>query len=380
MKDIAYFDNAATTFPKPPEVVGEVVRCMEEYCGNPGRGSHRMALKAAEKIYETRLLAAEMFSCPMPDGVVFTQNATYALNMAIMGLVKRESHVLISDLEHNSVVRPLEHLRKNEGVTFSVFSTSGNVTENIRRKLRGNTTAIICTHRSNITNRSLPLERIGRLAGQRGILFIVDGSQSAGTQRIDMDRCKISALCVPGHKGLLAPQGVGMAVFSPDVLPSPFVFGGSGSLSREFDMPGVLPDRLEGGTLPTPAVAGLCEGMKYVLKRGMYDIYQRECEIMKKVKQYFAAKPEIVSYSEGEGAVWLFNVRGMSSQQLSRRLDEFGVCTRPGLHCAPLAHKTLGTPEDGAVRASAGPLTTEKDADILICALEKVLKQSRYQN
>ncbi len=374
MTDICYFDNAATTFRKPPEVAEEMRRCILEYCGNPGRGSHTLALKASEKLYEARERAARLFGCPWSDGVVFTLNATYALNMAINGMIEDGSHVLISDLEHNSVLRPIEYLRSIGKITYSIFETDGNVLDNIKSMLKRETKVIVCTHASNITNRVLPIERIGRFAKSRGIKLIVDGSQSAGAHRIDMERSGISALCMAGHKGLLGPQGVGIAMFSSDEVPRPFVHGGSGSLSREAHMPGILPDRLEGGTMPTPAVAGLCEGLKYIEKRGTFDIFQREAFLMERIRAHFMKSDKILTYSKGKGNIWLFCVRGESSQKTSQKLSEMGVCTRPGLHCAPLAHKTLNTPEDGAVRVSAGPLTSEREAEIFVSALEKHLK------
>ena len=370
-----YLDNAATSFPKPPSVVREVQRCMTEYCGNPGRGSHKMALAAAEKIFETRSLAARLISAPEEERIVFTMNATYALNMAMTGLIKQGSHILISDLEHNSVLRPAEHLKRTKGVSYDVFSTKGDVCENIRRLIRKNTTAVVCTHASNITNVCLPIEKIGAMLSGTDILFIVDASQSLGGRKIDMERAGIDVLCATGHKGLLGPQGIGFAAFSERAMPSPFVYGGSGARSRELDMPELLPDRLEAGTLPTPAAAGLCEGIKYVLEMGEERIFQRESDIVKRIHKAFENDRRISIYSEGEGAVLLFNIRGVPSQVTAKLLDREGVCVRPGLHCAPLAHNTLGTPEDGAVRVSAGPLTERWQAEHFNAALRRVLER-----
>lgn len=370
---INYLDNAATTFPKPLSVVKETERCMRAYCGNPGRGSHKMALLAAEKIFEARSLAAELFSAPSPDFVTFSLNATYCLNLAVLGLVPESCHVLISDLEHNSVLRPVEHLKRTRGVTYSVFSTDGDILANIEAEIKKDTRALICTHASNITNRILPIAEIGRLLSKRGILFIVDASQSAGSHRIDMENCNIDALCMPSHKGLLGPQGAGMAVFSERAYPKVIISGGSGVHSREATMPEDLPDRLEAGTMPTPAIAGLCKGLSYVMKRGERDIFEKESDIIARMKNAFLDDPRIISYSEGEGAVWLFNIRGVSSQRTAGLLDERGICVRAGLHCSPLAHNTLNTPEDGAVRVSAGPLTERWQAGHFIRELSAIL-------
>lgn len=375
MSNICYFDNAATTFPKPLAVVSEIERCMRCYSGNPGRGSHRMALWASEKLYETRELAADLFNISKPERVVFTMNTTQALNIAIRGLIKEKSHVLLSDLEHNSTLRVVEYLKRTKGVEYSIFSTDGDVIKSMEMLMRKNTSAVICTHGSNITNVILPLERIGAFARKKGLIFIVDAAQTAGTHTIDMEKSHISALCVPGHKGLLGPQGVGMAIFSPDVYPIPLIYGGSGSLSESPYMPDILPDRLEAGTMPTPCIAGLCEGMKYILKTGVDRIFEREALIMESITKRFERDGRIVTYSRNRGPIWLFNVRGVSSQETARLLDEYGVCVRPGLHCAPLAHKKLGTPKDGAVRVSAGPFNSCSDADMFCASLERVIRE-----
>lgn len=334
-----------------------------------------MALRASEKLYETRELAAELFRNPKPERVVFTMNTTHALNIAIRGLVKDKSHVLLSDLEHNSTLRVVEYLKRTKGVEYSIFSTDGDVVSSMEKHLRKNTCAVICTHGSNITNVILPLERIGAFARKKGLYFIVDAAQTAGTHAIDMEKCRISALCVPGHKGLLGPQGVGMAVFSDDVYPEPLIYGGSGSLSKSPYMPQMLPDRLEGGTMPTPCIAGLCEGMRYILRRGEERIFEREALLMESIVKRFERDGRLVTYSRNRGPIWLFNVRGVSSQKTARLLDGYGVCVRSGLHCAPLAHKKLGTPEDGAVRVSAGPFSTCADAEIFCASLERVLRE-----
>lgn len=334
-----------------------------------------MALWASEKLYETREQAVKLFHVSQPDRVVFTMNTTHALNIAIQGLVRDKSHVLISDLEHNSTLRVVEYLKRTRGVEYSIFSTDGDVVNSMENHLRKNTCAVICTHGSNITNVILPLERIGDFARKRGLYFIVDAAQTAGSHTIDMEKCHISALCVPGHKGLLGPQGVGMAMFSPDAVPEPLIYGGSGSLSQSPYMPDILPDRLEGGTMPTPCISGLCEGMKYILKRGEEHIFEKEASLMESIRKRFERDGRIVTYSRNRGPIWLFNVRGVSSQETARLLDGYGVCVRPGLHCAPLAHKKLGTPEDGAVRASAGPFSSCVDADAFCTALERVLRE-----
>ncbi len=375
-RELCYLDNAATTFPKPQSVVLESMRCMRDYCGNPGRGSHMLARAAADKLYEARELAATLFGLSDPQGVVLTMNATHALNLAILGCVPKGSHVLLCDLAHNSTLRPVEYLKRAKGVEYTVFSHDGNLMENIENAVRDDTAALICTHASNISNSLLPLEKIGRYLSKRGICFIVDASQSAGAHKIDMEKAEISALCMPGHKGLCGPQGTGLALFSPHSLPAPLLYGGSGSDSLLTGMPEALPERLEAGTMATPSVAGLVEGMKYVMKRGTENIFEKEAEIIEKIKAAFDKDSRIETYSRGRGSIWLFNIKGKSPQSVSQSLDKMGICTRAGLHCAPLAHKTLKTPAGGAVRVSAGPMNTLKDSEKFIKALKKLLGEN----
>jgi len=371
--NICYLDNAATTFPKPVAVRREMDRCMATYCGNPGRGSHRMALFASEAVYEARRKAVELFCAEDEEHVVLTMNATHALNLAIRGLIKKGDHVLISDLEHNSTLRPVMYLCAKGDVEYSIFKTQGDICENVKALIRKNTRAVICTHVSNITNICLPIEELGRMLYSMGILFIVDASQSAGNHKIDMRASRISALCTAGHKGLLGPQGTGLCMLSGEVKPEPLIYGGSGSDSRSPLMPESLPDRLEGGTLFTPGAAGLSQGIDYVLRVGEENIRKNESALIEKIRAHYENDVRIREYSEGKGAIWLFNIKGVSSQKTAQMLDSYGVCVRPGLHCAPLAHMTLGTPADGAVRVSAGPLSAESDADRFIFALDRVM-------
>ncbi len=369
-----YLDNAATTFPKPPEVVNAAYECMSKWCGNPGRGSHRLAIRASQALFDCREEASALFGLENSDNVVITSNATYALNAAIFGLVGEGDHVIISDLEHNSVLRPVEFLRQSRGVRYDIFSTRGDPCASVRKLIRPNTRALICTHSSNIVNRRLPAEELGLLCRRSGILFILDASQSAGSVDINMKRDGISALCCAGHKGLLGPQGSGLALFADGILPAPFAYGGSGINSLDIDMPEFLPDRLEAGTMATPAAAGLTEGIKYVRRRGADAIGKYERELCARIHRKLSAHKEIRLYSAEGGALCLFNVRGMTAQECAARLDEAGICVRAGLHCAPLAHKTVGTPEGGAVRASVGPFSTAQEADdfcSVLCGIAK---------
>jgi len=267
MSDMIYFDNAATTFPKPPTVTEEMVKCMRESCGNPGRGSHPLALAASEILYECRETAAEMFSASSPDNVVFVQNTTYALNLAMKAYIPKGTHILISDMEHNAVLRPAEEMKRWGHITYDVFPTQGGpsqIISGISCRIRDNTSAVVCTLASNICSRRLPSREIGKFCRDRGIIFIADGAQAAGHRRISMKDEGIDVLCIPGHKGLYGPQGIGMMITSVKVPGRTLVEGGSGTDSLSPLMPDYLPDRFEAGTVNTPGVAGLLEGMRFV--------------------------------------------------------------------------------------------------------------------
>lgn len=277
MSEPIYLDNAATSFPKPPEVIEEMSRCMREYCGNPGRGGHTLALAAAEKIYDCRSLLAEFFNAPSPESVVFTPNATAALNIAINSLGTEGAHFICSDMEHNSVRRPLEHLARERGCSYSTFNSraldpdrnAANICRSVSSLIRPETVAVVCTACPNICSQAMPIDEIGALCKRSGLYFIVDGAQGAGHFPIDMKRSCISALAVPGHKGLWGPQGSGALIVREDFPARPLLRGGSGNSSLDPDMPPELPERLEAGTLSTPSIVGLETGIRALCEIGL---------------------------------------------------------------------------------------------------------------
>ena len=370
-----YFDNAATSFPKPSAAIEEALACMRDYGGNAGRGSHRMALAAAEKIYACRELLSEFFGLHAPERIVFVSNTTHALNLAIKGLLRAGSHVLISELEHNAVRRPLAALEQRGKITFDLFPAVGlhssEIVAGIRARITPCTAAVICTHASNICSLSLPIREIGALCRQHQIYFILDAAQSAGHLPIDMTRDCIDALAAPAHKGLLGIQGAGILALGEGVCPTTLIEGGSGYQSISPYMPDEFPERYEAGTLPTPAIASLLGGMSFLRENGIENLQSR-------VKTLFLSTRERVESLQGfeiyqkdtAGAVFLFNKRGVPSTVLAQWLDKNGICARAGLHCAPLAHNALGTPEGGAVRLGFGPFNTAAELD----ALWRVLK------
>ena len=373
---LIYLDNAATTFPKPERVTDEVLHCLLEYCGNPGRGAHPLALRSAEKIYECRELLSDFLGLDAPERICFTTNTTYALNAALKGLLRPGDHVLLSELEHNAVRRPLLTLQRTRGISFDTFPVLGKTEQElllgIETAIRPNTTALICTHACNICSLSLPLSPIGALCRRYGLYFIVDAAQSAGHLPIDMRQMQISALAAPAHKALFGIQGAGVLALGEGILPTTLIEGGSGSDSLLGDMPKHAPDRFEAGTLPTPAIVALGEGVRFIQERGLSVIQDHARQLFLLARECLESLPGMTVYqSDTPGAVLLFSHSTIAPNLLADHLARQGICVRAGYHCAPLAHAALGTPEGGAVRISFSPFNTEAD----IATLWRVLRE-----
>ena len=377
-----YFDNAATSFPKPRRVVEEQMRCMQFYGGNPGRGSHALAMAAAEKIYECREELASFFGSPNPENIIFTMNTTMALNTAIKGLLRRGDHVLISNMEHNAVFRPIYKLARDGVIHYDVFDTFPNLSvrppemicASILEKLRPNTRMLVCAHASNICSATLPLREIGALCRKKGILFVVDAAQSAGHLPINMTEMQIDALCAPGHKGLWGPQGCGILALGEGIVADTLMEGGSGYNSLEGNMPEDAPERYEAGTLPTPAIAGLLEGVREVKRLGIDYIHTHESALTKRLCERLMAMPKVTLYAPHHaGGVLLFSLQDLSSDHVGAFLNERGFCVRTGFHCAALAHATLGTPPSGAVRVSPSLFNTTAQIDAFAENLKELL-------
>ena len=373
-----YLDNAATTFPKPTSVYEEMCRCIQKYCGNPGRSAHKLSQKSSEKIFECRTLLAEMFNAEV-ENIVFTYNTTYALNIAIKALVKENSHVLISDIEHNSVLRPIHALNESLHCSYSIFSTNGNDEDilcDIFAKIRSNTSLLVCTHKSNIGCRQLPIDIIGKLCRNKGIKFIVDGAQSAGLYKIDVKNMCIDALCIPGHKSLYGPQGVGSVIFGDLESGRTFIEGGTGINSLELEMPDFLPERYEGGTLSTPSIVGLAEGIKWLNKLGIDKVRMHEEGLYLLLKDLLHLNENIKIYEMNPyaGNTLLFNINSLSSAYVASELNKRDIYVRSGFQCSPLAHKILNTGDGGAVRVSFSVFNTQKDVYSLYDALCEIIK------
>ncbi len=366
---VIYLDNGATSYPKPKCVVTRASEFI--MAANPGRSSHLMSKRAAGEVYGARKSVAELFGCET-DEVVFTSGATAALNMAIKGLIPDGCHIITTDMEHNSVRRPLYSLASERGCRVSRFSTAHpeRAAAEAERLIEKDTRALVVNHASNIVNRVLPLCELGELCEKHGLIFIVDASQSAGKYEIDVNRAKINALAAAGHKGLLGPMGSGVLIIKKGSEVRPLMDGGSGTMSLEPFMPSEFPDRLEAGTLPLPAIAGLGEGVRYVMNTGVDNIRRHEEMLFDVALSHI--KHATVYERHLRGANLLFNVDGKTAAETAARLDEMGIGVRSGLHCAPDAHKSVGTPNYGAVRASFGPFTTEREVLIFARALNSV--------
>lgn len=373
-----YLDNGATTFPKPQQVIRAVGEAMTVYGANAGRGGHSMTLKAGKKVYRAREVLSQMFNCSA-ERVIFTANCTSALNTAIRGTVKKGSHVLISSLEHNSVLRPVEAM-KNEGLisydAFTVYPDDGERTLNgIEALIKRNTSALICTAVSNVFGTVLPIERISQLLRVHGILFIVDGAQAAGGHKLDMKENGIDILCIPGHKGLMGPMGTGVLMLSDRVEAEPLIYGGTGSNSMSVLQPDFYPDRLESGTANLPGIAGLLAGAEFVRSFGEGAILEKEWELIRILKEDLYSIRGLRHYDDmhnGKTNLLSFNVGNLHSEQVSDFLSVNGIAVRAGYHCSYLAHKNYNTQEKGTVRVSVGPFNTKKDIKILSFYLNKI--------
>ncbi len=371
-----YWDNAATTWPKPPAVRQAVAAALQDYGANPGRGGHRMGMAASEQVYVCREAAAAFFGLPDPAGVIFVLNCTAALNTVIHGVLGNGGRVLISDLEHNAVLRPL-HALPPAGRRYDIARWSPDedeTVENFRRAIRPDTRLLLCTHASNVFGVTLPIQRLAELAHSHGLVFCVDAAQTAGVLPLDMQAYGIDYLCVAAHKGLYAPMGTGMLLCRDTARPlPPLVRGGTGSLSLHPEQPTELPDRLESGTPNVPGICGIAAGIRFVQQQGRETIYQHELRLLQRVYDRLNGVPGIQLYTPrpeaGRSApVLSLNVQGLKSEELAEQLDTAGVAVRAGLHCAPLAHRHFGTLPDGTARLAPSAFTTPQQAEA-ICKL-----------
>lgn len=375
-----YLDNAATTLHKPQQVIDAVVHAMQSM-GNCARGTHEEALDAARTVYDARVRLASLFGCPRVDHVAFTANSTEALNIAINGLIGPGDHVISTDLEHNSVLRPLYRLEAEHGAELSFVPADklGNVDyADFERLMKPNTKAVVCTNASNLTGTVLDIERIAKTAHSHGALVIVDASQTAGCWPIDMKKMGIDVLCFTGHKGLMGPQGTGGICVKEGIEIRPFKVGGSGVQSYSRTHPAEYPTRLEAGTLNGHGIAGLGAAAKFISETGVENIHAKERSLMLRFYEGVKDIEGVTVYGDftkDKTAIVALNILDYESGEVSYELSQgYGIATRPGAHCAPRMHKALGTAEVGAVRFSFSFYNTEEEIDEAVRAVAELAK------
>ena len=373
-----YFDNAATTLKKPPQVIDAVVNALSG-AGNPGRGGHGASLEASRTIFAARTLLAQLFNAESPERIAFAHNSTQALNTAIKGIVNTGDHIITTELEHNSVLRPLyEAERQGAQISFVKSDKEGKIRyEDFEKLIKPNTRAIVCTHASNLTGNMLDIKRIGEIARKNNLLFVVDASQSAGVLDIDVQEMNIDILCFTGHKGLLAPQGTGGIYLRGGVTIKPLLSGGSGVQSYSKTHPQQMPTALEAGTLNSHGIAGLKAAVEYINSVGIENIRQKEQQLMRQFYNGVKDIPDVKIYgdfgTDMRCAIVALNVGDYASEQVSDVLfRDYGIATRAGAHCAPLMHKALGTDMQGAVRFSFSHYNTAEEVECAIRAIKNI--------
>lgn len=381
MEKLIYLDNAATTLHKPPQVV-EAVKNAILTAGNAARGAHGASMQASRTVFETRQKLARLLGCPQAEHVVFTANSTMALNIAIQGILSPEDHAISTDLEHNSVLRPLYALQEQGmGLDFVRADQQGNIRyEDFAPLFRSNTKAVVCTHASNLTGNMLDIARIAEIAHAHGALLIVDASQTAGTVPIDMTALGVDVLCFTGHKGLMGPQGTGGLCIRPGVDIRPLLRGGSGIHSFDRHQPEAYPTRLEAGTLNSHGIAGLDAAADYLLEVGVENIHQKEQALMRRFYEGVRHIDGVTIYGDfspsQRAAIVALNIRDYDSAEISDVLSaDYGIATRPGAHCAPRMHEALGTVQQGAVRFSFSVFNTEEEIDAAIAAVAELAQE-----
>lgn len=372
------FDNSATSFPKPAAVKKAVLTALSHYGGNPGRSGHTLSLKTAEAVYKTRSSAADFFGTEV-DNVIFTQNCTHALNMAIKGVAEKGCHIIISNLEHNSVLRPVHALSLNNSCSYSIAEINHDdftTVENFRKLITPKTKIVVCTLGSNVTGQITPYRQIADLCKKHGICFIADGAQACGVIPIKLSD-GINILCTAGHKSLYGPSGTGLLVTDGKYTIKPLMEGGTGSTSLEAVQPDFLPDALESGTVNTAGIIGLGAGIEFVKKIGIDKIYEHETTLCRKFIIEMQKIPKVIIYNDVRYKNYLpvvsFNVNDYTANQAAEILNNHGFALRGGLHCSGLAHTSIGTAPDGTIRFSPSIFNKSTEVESLVKIIKNYL-------
>lgn len=373
-----YFDNAATTLIKPDKVY-KALHKTAKIAANPGRGGYPPSMKASEIVYSCREEAARFFHVKEPERVIFTNNATHALNMAIKGAMADGGHVVISGYEHNSVLRPVTAMQDNNQISFSVADAPlykpHELIQSFLAKINEKTKYIVCNHVSNVFGYILPIHELDALCAQRGIGLIIDAAQSAGVLTLDASKLKACEyICMPGHKGLYGPQGTGILICLSDKTHRTLLEGGTGSVSNEAKQPEFLPDRYESGTLNVPGISALLEGLRFVAKAGTDAIYSHEGMLLKDTIEGLYAIPNIEVFVSGDPALQtaVLSFRGKEScEEIAEYLSSQGICVRAGLHCSPLAHRNANTSDTGTIRLSFSYFNTKNEVEKFLHVLNR---------
>ena len=373
-----YLDNAATTFPKPTTVISAVNE-MSRKAANPGRSGYRLALNASEAVFDCRQKAADFFNLKDVEKCILTPSCTISLNTVIYGVLKKGDHVVISSLEHNSVLRPIKRLSDMGVITYDVaevFEADDDRTiDSFRKCMNNKTRLVICTHASNVFGIKLPVKRIGALCKYYGVLFCLDSAQSAGVVPIDIEDSGADFICVPGHKGLYGPMGTGLLLINTNTIPESLYQGGTGSSTLDLKEPTILPDKFESGTVNVMGFAGLSKGIDFVKSKGTQIIYNHEIKLIRKLYNALKTLKNVELYTEIPDTdhyvpLLSFNIKDMDADVVGNILDKkYGVCVRTGFHCSPLAHKYMGTGEKGTIRVCPSAFTAERDIDYLVNAV-----------
>jgi len=380
-----YLDNASTTFPKPKAVSEAMYNFLINIGGNPGRSNHDNALETNRLLLEARESIASFFNFNKMENVIFTSNITSSLNILINGILKKGDHVITSSMEHNSVIRPLYSLKENNIIELDIISADsfGFISPaDIENKIKENTKLVVITHASNVFGSIQPIREIGEVCKKHNIFFVIDSAQSAGVLNIDFKDFNLSALAFTGHKSLFGPQGTGGFIINDDLnsICSPYALGGTGSLSYSLTQPDFLPDKFESGTLNMPGICGLLEGIKFIKNEGLNTIYKKNSYLRSYLVEELHNINNVILYDSIEKAdsytsCVSFNIKGLDTSELSYLLDsDYNIKNRSGLHCSPLAHKTIGTYPSGTVRLSISYFNTKDEIDYAISSINNIIK------